>query len=1296
MPVLFRDYETRSACNLPDVGAWRYATDSSTEIQCGTYAVDDGEIKIWIPGKPVPAEFIEAAENPDWLVVAHNDAFERAIEQHILGPQYGWPIIPLEQHRCTMAMALAAALPGKLEKAAEALGLPHQKDKAGAALMRRMSKPRPDGTYIDDPESHARLREYCKRDTEAERALYRVLPPLTADEQQLWQLDAGINARGFLTDGALLDAASRVVAKASASAQTEFCKLTNLDSTNLVARFIAWLAEHGCSVKNVQKGTLRHALRHNGLAPEVRRAIELRLELAHASAAKVKALLAWRGDDGRVRGSLQYHGAATGRWVGRGPQPQNFKRDGSSDIVGTIAAVMNGGIGLASPVQAVGEIARAMIVAAPKCRLLVADFSGIESRVLAWIAGQRSKIEAWAKFDLTNDPNDDPYVIIGRSLGHPEETARAFGKIADLAFGYQGGVGAWKNFAPEDDASDQATIKRYRDQWRNQHPAVVRFWHTVDRAAIRAIRCPGINHPLGRLVFRYDEPFLRIQLPSGRSLSYPFARIDGVDKYGNDRVMFSDNARSKFSDCRFGQGAYGGLWTENIVSAIARDLLAAALIRLEAAGYPVTLHVHDEIVAEVPDDFGSVEEFQRITVALPEWAEGLPIAAKVRNGLRFAKMSKPASATPEPPPNESAAASPESEPQPEPTPRTNGGDSWNHAGSKAEAERDTYAEDRADEPFSDTYLLRLGYLLAIVFNYTLPDATVLYWQNRYELKPGITPTKKKPRKRFLAHRPVNGKDVFDAGERRVLYNWPAVMRAGPGSTIIVTEGEANANACIEHGLLATTVLSHKWTPECISALTGYHVIILQDHDTGGIAIAAATYKALAPVAASIRIVTTEHLWKHLPTPRALKPGDDVQDWLKQPGADPAKLIDICCEIPADGIIPVQPYDFPEEKTIKPYDWLYGRFLLRGEVVGTAAMGGTGKSSKSIVEALALTSGRPLLGEDVPHPLRVILINLEDTRNTMDKRILAVMKHYGLSKADIGDRLIVYAKRELKIKIARQLRSGDVARNEQTIHALTRLAIENRADVISLDSFVRAHSVGENDNSAIEEVVECFEDVASEAQCGVSLWHHTRKAGGERATIENARGAVAFVDACRSVRILETMSEKEHGELKSIKPDMRPAGYYFRAFNGKRNFAPPADQSTWFEIKSEMLLNGDDIGVVTAWKYPAERTDISSETTETIFADIESGTPAGQRYSSSNSAKKRSAWLVVQKHCPRKTDTQCRSIVATWIKSGALYEANYHDPVDRKQRTGLYVRKLATQESERNDHHRRTPARQEVL
>jgi hypothetical protein len=680
-----------------------------------------------------------------------------------------------------------------------------------------------------------------------------------------------------------------------------------------------------------------------------------------------------------------------------------------------------------------------------------------------------------------------------------------------------------------------------------------------------------------------------------------------------------------------------------------------------------------------------------------------PESPKFSNDSDKAPDSTPAqTATAEPPayiletePDAKVAASStstESKPETstEPPPATSSGgnaSSSNHggngtrraSGSKIEAERDTYAEDHAGEPFSDAHLLRRGYQLARVFDYTLADGTLLYQQNRYELKAGIPVLKERPGKRFLAHRKANGQDVFGAGNRRVPYNWPAIMRAGPGSFVFVPEGENKVEALIDKGLLATTVASHKWTAECVAALTGQHAIILADHDEQGETLAADARRKLAPVAASTRVVPAPYLWKHLPGNKEPRPHDDVVNWIAL-GGDAKALLDICREIPADGIIAAEPYQFPAEADIPQWLWLYGWHLLRGEVAGTAAMGGTGKSTLSIVEALAMASGRSLLGPFVPAPLRVVLINLEDTRNTMDKRIAAVMRQYGLTAADVGDRLIVIAKGEVKIKIAKQRRSGDVERNEQDIAALIRLVTEHHADVLSIDSFIRTHRVNENDNSAIQEVVECFEDIAVEAQCAVHLWHHTRKSGGEKVTIESARGAIAFIDACRSARILETMSAKEHEQLSGIEPGMLPPGYYFRAFNGKRNFAPPANQSDWFKIESLVLANGDNVGVVTAWRYPASQAAIPPEAIERILADIDRGMPNGQRYSNDNAATTRAAWPIVQKHCPDKTEDQCRAMVAAWIKSGVLYQKKYRDPVYERQQTGLFVRKATTEEA----------------
>lgn len=291
-----------------------------------------------------------------------------------------------------------------------------------------------------------------------------------------------------------------------------------------------------------------------------------------------------------------------------------------------------------------------------------------------------------------------------------------------------------------------------------------------------------------------------------------------------------------------------------------------------------------------------------------------------------------------------------------------------------------------------------------------------------------------------------------------------------------------------------------------------------------------------------------------------------------------------------------PHGFPSEASIPRWDFLYGTHLLRRTVSGTAAMGATGKSSTSIVEALAMTSGKPLLGIPVPHRMRVLLICLEDNRNTMDKRIAAAMRHHGLTPEDIGGRLYVKAKGEIKFKIAKQARAGSVQRNEKLIEGTVAFLLADKIDVMSIDPIIKTHAVNENDNSAMSDVIECYDDIAERADCAISLWHHTRKGNSLGVTIDSARGAIAFVDACRSVRILETMT-KEEAQKHKIEDYRR----YFRGFSGKLNFAPSTDQSDWFRITSVSILNGpsliadfdgsnggDDVGVVEAWKHPGTR------------------------------------------------------------------------------------------------------------
>ena len=652
--VLHRDYETRSQAILRTIGTHKYAADPRTEVLCCAYAVDDEPAQLWKPGNPVPPEFIEAATNPAWVVCAHGAHFEDAIERHVLHPRLDWPAFPIEKQRCTQAMCLALGLPARLSAAADALELSNRKDAAGERLMHQTSKPRrahkdesPDRTYwFEDQNRLDRLYEYCRQDVEVERELYSRLPPLSASEQSLWELSTRINQRGFHVDRTFAEAARKIAEAAAQEIDAKIAEITagEVTTINRIAKLQAWLQQHNCIMKTLGRKAIEKKLLDPELKPAVQRVLELRLGGAQAAAKKIAALLARAGDDDRIRGAFRYHGAATGRWSGEGIQPQNLKRP-TVDIDSAVAAVATGDYPhlkdlYPQPLSVVGDCSRAMITAAPGHILIGADFSAIESRVLAWVAGEAWKLDSYERFDATNDPRDEPYCETAcRIFRVPsgsytkDSPERNVGKTCDLAFGYMGGPNTWRKFEPERCTDDE--VKKFCSEWRASHPGICKLWYALDRAALVAVRERGRVVRCGSIAIKCAGGILLLKLPSGRKISYPLPRA--VGDADRQHVTFLDNAAGQFTECRGGQGAYGGLWTENVVSGIARDLLAKAMLRIEAAGYAIVLHVHDEIVAEVPEGFGSLDEFTKLMTRKPAWALDLPIAAKAWSGKRFTK-----------------------------------------------------------------------------------------------------------------------------------------------------------------------------------------------------------------------------------------------------------------------------------------------------------------------------------------------------------------------------------------------------------------------------------------------------------------------------------------------------------------------------------------------------------------------------------------------------------------------------------------------------------------------------------
>ncbi len=892
MPVLFRDYETRSRRWLGKakgaVNAWRYAADDSTEVLCCSYAVDSGDVGLWSPDQAIPEAFVTAAADPSWLVVAHNDEFDSAIETYLLAPKYGWPIVPPDRHRCTMALARANALPGSLEGAGAALGLAFQKDKAGAITMRKIARYQIEPT----PAQLAQLGEYCKQDTRVARELFNTLPPLTDDEQAVWREDRVINARGFPIDRELALAVAALGTKQRTAVDVAIVGLTGgaVRTVNSRDQALKWLAGQGCELPDLNKETVAKVLM-NGLAPDARRFLELRQDGARASANKLDTLLACLDADDRLRGALVYHGAAPGRWSGSKFQPQNLKRpDKATDLDAAIATILQGG---SMPLSVAADVSRSLIRAKPGYVLIGADYSAIESRVLAWLSDEQWKINNYRRYDETGDPDLEPYCVtasrlLGRKVTPADEAGRRIGKTADLALGFGGGAGAWRK-ANKADTRGDAEIAADVGKWRRAHPKITAFWRELDLALRRAVKHPGQTFIAGPIAAQSDDiGTLEVTLPSKRQIIYPEAKVVAG--------RYEDSFEIQYRSSKKGWkpiAEWYGKFTENCVQAVARDLLAAAMLRIEAADFPIILHVHDEIVAEIPEGADRRAEFVALMTALPDWAAGLPVAAKAWCGLRYDKSHKDAAGGEEQEDDADDAETVE--------PETAQAEQAAANPSPGEEPRKRYADHGADagKPYAPVRagLLERGYKLAKSFPFTLPgEAEPLFFEDRYEksAKNG----KDRPKEcRFRHIR--NGVEMCDTGPRRILYGVPGLTKAGLGVPVFITEGAAKCDPLIAAGLVAVAAPYHTFKDECATALAGRNLIYLEDHDLpdkGG-RIAAKEFseraqRQLLGLAASFRIVPAASLWKNLGSAGEPPHGWDVKDWVAA-GGKAALLHEIC-------------------------------------------------------------------------------------------------------------------------------------------------------------------------------------------------------------------------------------------------------------------------------------------------------------------------------------------------------------------------------------------------------------------
>lgn len=685
---LYIDFETRSAADLRKTGVYKYAKDASTDIICTGYAFDDEPVDV-VFWKELPAKVREHVERGA-KVIAHNAAFELVLWNTVCTRRYGWPVLSPTQVSCTMVRAYAMGLPGSLEKLAPALNLHTEKDAAGNRLMLKMCKPRANGQWHEEPEQLTRLAEYCATDVDLERMADKRLLSLTPFEQKMWVLDQKINWRGVAADVVSSGQATAVVELEAErlNAQIRQASGNAVACTTAATQIKTFVEAHGIKTGGVAKDDIVTLLDRDDLPSSVRRVLELRQEAAKSSTAKFKAFVDGACADGRLRGMFQYCGAAaTGRWAGRRVQLHNLPRSSVSaqqyeeifEALKLPAAQAQEQIDMFSG-SAIGVLStclRGFLTAAPGHELMAMDFNSVEARVLAWLAGETRVLGIFTGHGLLYEVAAGD--IFGVDFSHVNKSQRQIGKVSTLALGYQGGVGALQvmakaygvKFAPiaQDlwgkaprEHKERALWRWDQEQkkallaglskaewiaseltklaWREANPNIVSYWKLAETAAMDAVSSPGVAFAIGapgaRVTYLMRGSFLFCKLPSGRLLCYPYPQIKQVETaWGQSRSAVTYKREVNRQWVR--EPAYGGLLVENITQAVSRDLLAEAIVRCEAAGYKVVMHVHDEVVSEIPEGFGSLEEMAAIMAQLPSWAQGLPIKAEGWRGKRYRK-----------------------------------------------------------------------------------------------------------------------------------------------------------------------------------------------------------------------------------------------------------------------------------------------------------------------------------------------------------------------------------------------------------------------------------------------------------------------------------------------------------------------------------------------------------------------------------------------------------------------------------------------------------------------------------
>lgn len=689
--ILWLDLETKSTTDLAKSGVYRYAESPETEITLFGYAINDNPASVWdlTAGDPMPTDLRKVVDDPEYTFIAHNANFDRVM----LATKLGKPFDDLSRWWDSMVQAYTCALPGALGTLSEVLGLPidKAKDKDGRRLVLKFCKPTKDGVWHNretDPDDWAKFVNYCRLDVEAMREVIKRVPAWNRTKalRDDWITDQRINDRGFPIDVELVNAAVEAAKQVKEDSNAEIVERTDgaIQTTGQRDEFLKFaLAQFGVTLPDMQKATLERRLNDDSLPTELRELIALRLEASKTSVQKFVSLKNAVCSDGRVRGTLQFYGAArTGRFSGRIFQPQNLPRgtmkqpqvEESIELLKSgLAPVLSDNVN-----TMISNCIRGAICAPEGKKLVVADLSNIEGRMLAWLAGEEWKIKAFIDYDEGNGP--DLYkATYGRTFGvSPDEVTkqqRQIGKVLELGLGYSGGVGAFLTFSRAygvdlDDLADITYreldkqflkeaegaydffvekkmthgLKRHtfiaceaiKRAWRFAHPNIVRFWKEMDEVTEAVVSGAVKSGMVGEYI-KVCSPasgWLALVLPSRRALIYPACRLPAT----NEHCTFTYAGMNQYSRKWDRIRTYSGKLTENVTQAAARDILMAGIKNAEANNYSVIMHVHDEIIAEVPDDPSfNADGLAKCMTDAPAWAEGLPLSAAGFEAKRYRK-----------------------------------------------------------------------------------------------------------------------------------------------------------------------------------------------------------------------------------------------------------------------------------------------------------------------------------------------------------------------------------------------------------------------------------------------------------------------------------------------------------------------------------------------------------------------------------------------------------------------------------------------------------------------------------